>query len=129
MAKRKIKFREITTISGAHLIMGKDERSNEELVKKFKGKENVILHTLKPGSPFCVLNDLEASKQDIKESAVVCAKYSQDWRDNKKDVVIHVFRGKDTFKRKGMKIGTFGSRKFKEIKVKKKDIIKFEKKK
>ena len=125
----KTKFRKIITSSGAHVIMGKDKRSNEELVKKFRGKENIILHTSKPGSPFCIINDSSSTKENIKETAVVCAKYSQDWRDNKKSVVIHVFDGKNVFKKKGMAIGAFGVKKFKEIKVKKKDIIEFEKEK
>ena len=117
------------TKSGAQIILGRDENSNDKLMKKFKGKENVILHTSSPGSPFCVINDLKPTKKDIGETAIVCAKYSQDWRDNKKDVVVHVFDGKKVFKRKGMKIGSFGVRKFKKIKVKKEDIINFEKKK
>ena len=125
----KIKFREIILESGTKILLGKDEKSNEELMKKFKGKENLILHTSKPGSPFCVIDNLKPTKKDVEETAVVCAKYSQDWRDNKKDVVIHVFDGKKVFKRKGMKIGTFGVKKFKRIKVKKEDIINFEKKK
>lgn len=122
-------FREILMSSDKKLLLGKDAQTNEELVKRFRGKENTILHTSKPGSPFCIIDDLSSTKEDIKEAAVVCAKYSQDWRDNKRSVVIHVFDGKNVFKRKGMAIGTFGVKKFKEIKVKKRDIIKFEKEK
>ena len=125
----KIKLRKLITKSEKELLIGKDAQTNEELVKKFRGKENIILHTSKPGSPFCIINDLSSTKEDIKEAAVVCAKYSQDWRDNKRSVVIHVFDGKNVFKRKGMAVGTFGVKKFREIKVKKKDIISFEKKK
>ena len=129
MAEKKIKFREIKLESGTKILLGKDENSNDDLMKEFKGKDNVILHTSKPGSPFCVIEGLDSSNKDIKASGQVCASYSQDWRDNKKDVVIHVFDGRKVFKRKGMKIGTFGVKKFKRIKVKKEDIINFEKKK
>ena len=66
-------------------------------------------------------------KEDIKEAAIICAKYSQDWRDNKKDVLVHIFLGKDIFKEKIMPEGTFGVKTFKEIKVKKADIEGFEK--
>ena len=129
MAEKKIKFREIILESGTKILLGKDEKSNEELVKKFKGKENLILHTSKPGSPFGVIEKEKPSKMDLNLSGSAVASYSQDWRDNKKDVVIHVFDGKKVFKRKGMKIGTFGVKKFKRIKVKKEDIINFEKRK
>ena len=90
----------------------------------FKGKSNIILHTSKPGSPFCVI-ETKPKKGDKKEAAILCAKKSQDWRDNKSDVVIHIFTGKDIFKRKEMKLGTFGVKQKKNIKVKKEDIERF----
>ncbi len=120
-----MKFREIKTKSGARILLGKDAKSNEELVKQFRGKENKMLHTAAPGSPFCVIDDLKPSRRDISASGAICASYSQDWRDNKSDVKMHTFTGKDVYKRKGMKLGTFGVKKFKVIKVKKGDIKKF----
>ena len=129
MAGKKIKFREIELESGTKILLGKDEKSNDELMKEFKGKDNIILHTAKPGSPFCVIEDLNSSNNDIKASGSVCASYSQDWRDNKKDVIIHVFTGKDISKRKRMKTGTWKVKNPKVIKIKKKDIEKIEKKK
>ena len=62
MAEKKIKFREIILESGTKILLGKDEKSNEELMKKFKGKENLILHTSKPGSPFGVIEKEKPSK-------------------------------------------------------------------
>ncbi|MCK5043605.1 DUF814 domain-containing protein [Candidatus Pacearchaeota archaeon] len=120
-----MKFREITLKSGTKVLVGKNAEQNEELVKKFIGKENIILHTSAPGSPFCVIDNLKPNKKDIKESAVICAGYSQDWRDNKKDVIIHNFKGKNIYKEKNMKVGTFGIKKPKKIKAKKVDIEKF----
>ena len=119
-----MKFREIITSSGTKILVGKNAEQNEELVKKFIGKENIILHTAAPGSPFCVIDNLEPNKKDIKEAAIVCARYSQDWRDNKKNVIIHKFKGKDIYKEKNMKVGTFGVKKPKKIKVKKMEIEK-----
>lgn len=121
-----MKFRELKTKSGKVIYLGKDAESNEELVKQFKGKENIILHTAAPGSPFCVIEDLKLKRKEIKEAAISCARYSQDWRDNKSDVKIHAFTGKDIYKRKGMKIGTFGIKKKKIIKIKKREIKKLE---
>ena len=79
------------------------------------------MHTAKPGSPFCVIQG-KPGKKDIKEAAIICASKSQDWRDNKGDVIVHKFTGKDVYKRKAMKIGTFGVKKFKKIRVKKREI-------
>lgn len=123
-----MKFREFETSSEKKVICGKDAESNDELVKKFIGKENKIFHTAKPGSPFCIIEDENPNKKEIKETATFCALKSQDWRDNKKDVIIHEFAGKDVYKRKGMKAGMFGVKKFKEIKIKAGEIKKLEKK-
>ena len=118
-----MKFREFETSSGKKVLCGKDAESNEELVKQFIGKENKIFHTEKPGSPFCIITETEKiSRKDEKETAIFCASKSQDWRDNKSDVMIHAFSGKETYKRKGMKAGMFGVRKFEKINVKKKEI-------
>ena len=118
-----MKFREFTLSTGAKFILGKDEESNDELMKKFKGKKNTILHTLAPGSPFCVI-EKQVFGGDLYAAALACAFYSQDWRDNKKDVKVNVFTGKDIYKLKSMLTGTFGVKKFGTIIVKKEDILK-----
>ncbi len=118
-------FREFETSSGKKVICGKDAQGNEELVKQFLGKENIIFHTEKSGSPFCVIAETpKISKKDEKEAAAFCASKSQDWRDNKNDVIVHSFTGKEVYKRKGMKTGMFGVRKFTTIKIKNKEIEK-----
>lgn len=116
-------FRKYITSSGKEVLAGKSAENNEQLVEQVAQNEPV-LHTAKPGSPFVNLKG-KAEKEDIKEASIFCARYSQDWRDNKKDVVVHIFSGKDIFKIPGMKLGTFGVKKYKEIKVKKQDIEKF----
>jgi len=118
-----MKSREFTLSTGTKIFLGKNAENNDELVSKFKGEENTIIHTAKPGSPFCVVLKDKPSKEEIKESAIICASKSQDWRDNKKDVYIHIFTGKDVNKEKNMKNGTWKLKsKPKEIKVKKKEI-------
>jgi len=121
-----MKFREYTTNSGKLVLVGKSAENNEKLIRQV-GKEEIVLHTAAPGSPFVNIKDngKKILKKDIKQAAIFCARYSQDWRDNKKDIVIHIFSGKDVYKRKGMKLGTFGVRKKQEIKIKKKDILEF----
>ena len=118
-----MKFRQITTKSETIILAGKDENSNEELVKQIE-KDEEVFHTEKPGSPFVNIKG-KAKKEDVKIAAIFCAAKSQDWRDNKKDVLVHQFKGKDIFKIKGMKTGTFGVKKHKAIKVKKSDIEKW----
>lgn len=124
----KIKFRKFTTSSGKEVLGGRNAENNEELVKQ-AGKDEIVLHTRAPGSPFCNIKAKTSgiNKKDVYEAAVFCARYSQDWRDNKKDVEIHVFLGSDIYKEKGMKLGTFGVKKHKKLIVKKDDIKKLEK--
>jgi len=122
-----MKPREFVLKSGTNIFLGKNSENNDEIVKLYSGKKNIILHTAKPGSPFCIINKLNPLKEEIKESAIICASKSQDWRDNKKDIAIHIFTGKDITKKKGMKTGTWGLKsKPKLIKVKKKEIEEWE---
>ena len=121
-------FREMILKSGKKIILGRSAESNDELLKKFRGKRNFILHTESPGSPFCVIESLKPSKSDIQLSAAAVARYSQNWRDNKKDVRVHIFTGMDIEKKNGMIIGTWGVKaKPKTISVKREDIEKFNK--
>ena len=124
------KYREFTLSTGTKILLGKNAENNDELVSEFKGKENLILHTAKPGSPFCViLSEGRPSKEDIKESSVICAAKSQDWRDNQKDVEIHLFSGKEVKKPPFSKKGSWIIRsKPKLIKAKKTEIEKWIKK-
>lgn len=119
-----MKFRE-REVKGSKISLGKDAESNDALMKKYKGKENIILHTVAAGSPFCVIHELNPSRETIKESAAVCAGYSQDWRDNKSDIKVHQFTGKDIKKPFFAKAGSWKlTQKPKIINVKKQDIEK-----
>ncbi len=119
-----MKFREFD-VFGSSVLMGKNAEQNDELVKKFEGEENIIMHTTAPGSGFCIIDDLHPSNKIIKQSAILCAAYSQDWRDNQGNVKINIFTGKDVEKKKGMKTGTWKVKKSKTKTIKKKDIEKF----
>ena len=121
---KKMKFKEFITSSEKKVLCGKDAESNEELVKQFIGKSNKIFHTEKPGSPFCIIEHLKPSKKDLQEVATFCAFKSQDWRNNRRGVIVHVFTGKNVYKKKEMKTGMFGVRKFKTINIKKREIEK-----
>jgi predicted ribosome quality control (RQC) complex YloA/Tae2 family protein len=117
------KYRTLQTSSGTTLFLGRDENSNDILMKEFEGKSNTILHTVASGSPFCIIESLNFSKKDLKEAAIICASKSQDWRDNHKAVVLHIFTGQQVAKPKGAKSGLWQVKsKCKEIKATKKDI-------
>ena len=120
-------FREFTTSSGKKILAGKSAANNEELISQVEPSE-IVLHTKKPGSPFVNIKG-KATQKDIKEAAIICARYSKAWKKAKlkKDIIVHIFRGKDIYKTKKMKLGTFGVKKFKELRVRKKDIEEFEK--
>jgi predicted ribosome quality control (RQC) complex YloA/Tae2 family protein len=117
------KFREHILSSGKVVLGGKSAETNEELVKQ-AGNNEFVLHTKKPGSPFVNIKAdcKEVNADELMQAAIFCARYSQDWRDNKKDVVVHYFLGNNISKNSGMELGTFGVKKCKEIKVLKKDI-------
>ena len=118
-------LRRIITKSGALILAGKDENSNEELIKQVSPDEWVF-HTAAAGSPFANVKG-RANNNDIREAAIFCAKFSRDWKKNHHDVEVHKFLGKDIYKSKGMKAGTFGVKKYETIKVKKEEIERFEK--
>ncbi|MCW8966002.1 MAG: NFACT RNA binding domain-containing protein [Candidatus Pacearchaeota archaeon] len=117
---KEIKFRERISRAGNLILAGKDSKSNEKLVKQIQ-KDEEVFHTEARGSPFVNIKG-KPDKGDIKEAAIFCAIYSQDWKKNFNDVIVHRFKGKDIFKEKNMKEGTFGVKKIKKIKVKKSDI-------
>ncbi|MAH03525.1 hypothetical protein CMI39_01920 [Candidatus Pacearchaeota archaeon] len=117
-----MKFRELVPISGTTILAGKDAQNNEDLINQVRPSEEVF-HTAAPGSPFVNIKG-KPKRGDIKEAAIFCAIHSRDWKKNKKDVKIHRFKGKDVYKGKNMKLGTFGIKNFKVINVKKEEILK-----
>jgi predicted ribosome quality control (RQC) complex YloA/Tae2 family protein len=118
-------FREYVTGSGLRVLGGKDAESNDELVNR-AGRNDVMLHTSASGSPFVNVGE-KPSKKDLKEAAIFCAKYSQDWRSGKKDVVVNRFLRGDMKKGIFMKAGSWKVKKQEKVVVKAVDILKFEK--
>jgi len=124
-------FRKFITSSGKLVVAGKNAEQNEQVIRQAEANE-IVLHTKSPGSPFCNIKaeSKKASMKDIREAAVFCAAFSQAWKKarKKKDIEVHAFLGKDIYKDRDMKIGTFGVKKFKKIIIKKEEIEKLEKK-
>ena len=119
-----VNFRKFVTSSGLEVFGGRDSANNDELVFVARATD-VLIHTVLPGSPFVNVG-ANATKIDIKEASVFCAKFSQAWRDSKRDVSVNVFRRCDMEKDRKMKSGTWGVKKQERVKVKKADILKFE---
>ncbi|MBI3623855.1 DUF814 domain-containing protein [Candidatus Pacearchaeota archaeon] len=117
-------FRQHISKQGTLFLAGKSSETNELLIAQVE-KDEDVLHTKASGSPFVNIKG-KSKPGDLKEAAIFCAFYSRDWKKNKNDVIVHVFKGKDIFKEKIMKQGTFGVKKFKEIKVKNGEIEKWE---
>lgn len=127
MAKKikEIKFRKLISKKGTIILAGRDAESNEKLIEQVRDSEEVF-HTAQAGSPFVNIKGIP-KRGDIKEASIFCAFYSREWKKNKPNIIeVHRFKGKDIYKDKGMKLGTFGVKRFKLIKVKKEDILVFE---
>ena len=118
-------FREYITSSGLRVLGGKNAENNDELVNRAMPKDT-LLHTSAPGSPFVNVGE-SPSKKDFNEAAIFCAKFSQDWRGSKKDVVVNKFLRKDMRKDVRMKVGLWEVKKQERVRVKAVDVLKFEK--
>ena len=56
-----MKFRTFILTNGTKILLRKNAKNNDELIKLYKGKENIILHTIKPRNPFCVIGKINLS--------------------------------------------------------------------
>ena len=103
------RFRWFMTSSGKIVIGGKSAEQNEDVVKNYIDKEDIILHTALPGSPFLVIKSegKNITEDDVKEAAILCASFSQQWKKGMKKTEIHVFTPSQIFKSKGDRKGTF----------------------
>ena len=108
---------------GTLFLAGRNDETNEELISQVKSTEYVF-HTENAGSPFVNIKGIP-KENDLKEAAIMCARYSRDWKKNKSNVLVHYFFGKDISKSKLMKLGTFGVKKIKTIKITKEEIESF----
>jgi hypothetical protein len=118
-----VNYRKHILSTGKEIFAGRDSEQNDLLVSEAK-RNDVLLHTQEPGSPFVNLGE-KPSRDEIKEGAVFCALKSQDWRDTQGNIKVNVFLKGDCYKAGGMKGGTWGVKKHSEtINVKKMNILK-----
>ena len=119
-----VNFRKFVASSGLEISGGRSAENNDELVFS-ASPDDVLLHTSEPGSPFVNVGN-SPTKKDISEAVVFCAKYSQDWRNGKRDIIVNKFMRSDMSKSPKMKSGSWKVSKQEKVKVKKADILKFE---
>jgi len=118
-----MRFRWFFTSHGLLVIGGKNAKQNELIIKEYANKDDLVLHTEMPGSPFCIIKSKptdkpidfnkkskKISKQDIEEAAIFCACFSQAWKKKLNQVSVSVFKPTQIYKTKRMPTGTFGIR-------------------
>ena len=106
--KKYEQYRWFFTSGGILVVGGKSEEQNELAIKNFMKPNYTLIHTLKPGSPFMIIQSDNPSKKDLEETAIFCACFSKQWKLNKKLIEVDVFKGEQLYKTKSMKLGTFG---------------------
>ncbi|MBS3056697.1 MAG: NFACT family protein [Candidatus Aenigmarchaeota archaeon] len=78
-AYKKQKFRRFTTSDGIEILMGKDAKSNEALIKKNLQADDIVFHADVQGGAFTVLKSDKPTKTALEEAAVLCACFSKAW--------------------------------------------------
>lgn len=101
-------YRWFFTSNGILVVGGKSDSQNELAIKNFLKPEYIVIHTSQPGSSFMIIQSDIPSKKDIDETAVFCACFSKQWKLSKKTIEVDIFQGKQIYKTKAMKTGTFG---------------------
>mgnify|MGYP001342873002 FL=1 len=76
------KFRWFKSSDGFLVIGGRDATSNEVVIKKHTGKNDLVLHTDLAGSPFFVIknNNKKIPESTIKEAADATCTFSKVWK-------------------------------------------------
>jgi len=73
------KFRWFYTKENNLVIGGRDATTNEILIKKYMEKDDLVFHTIEPGSPFFILKSKNPDPSEINDVAIATASYSKQW--------------------------------------------------
>lgn len=119
-----MKLRTHISKQGTLFLAGRTDETNEILMFQAKPCE-FVFHTQMAGSPFVNIKG-DPKEGDIKEAAIMCARYSRDYKKHKTNTKVHYFFKKNTYKNNSMKVGTFGVKSAKNINVELKDIESFQ---
>ncbi|MBS3156731.1 DUF814 domain-containing protein [Candidatus Woesearchaeota archaeon] len=88
------------------IVGGKSRSSNEDLLKNYLDKEDLVFHTEARGSPFFLIKG--GDEKLIQFTALVTAAFSKEWKNCKKDIEVMYVKGDQIHKNKNMNTGTFG---------------------
>lgn len=78
------KFRHFISSEGFLVLSGRDASSNEVLVKKHMGANDIFLHTDMPGSPVTIIknpDNVKIPERTIREAGSFTASYSRGWKN------------------------------------------------
>ena len=112
-----MKFRWFISTDGFLCFGGRDAMTNDIVIKKHTEKDDLVLHTELPGSPFFVIKSegKEIPENTINEAAIATASYSRAWRDGFTSSEVYVIKPEQVKKELGLPKGTFmihGQRKY-----------------
>ncbi|TGC09669.1 ribosome rescue protein RqcH [Methanolobus halotolerans] len=76
------RFRWFFSSEGFLVVGGRDAETNEEIVKKYMDKNDIVFHTQAPGAPMTVIKVQggEVSEQTLQEAAEFVVSYSSIWK-------------------------------------------------
>ncbi|WP_340820458.1 ribosome rescue protein RqcH [Methanolobus sp. WCC4] len=76
------RFRWFTSSDGFLVVAGRDADTNEEIVKKYMEKRDIVFHTQVPGAPITVIKTMgkEVPEQTLQETAQFVVSYSSVWK-------------------------------------------------
>ncbi len=87
------KFRWFISSEGFLCVGGRDATTNEMIIKKHTGKDDVVFHAELAGSPFFVVQRSSTGKpigsSTIEEAAVATASYSRAWKAGLQSVDVY----------------------------------------
>ncbi|MEK6859052.1 MAG: NFACT RNA binding domain-containing protein [Nanoarchaeota archaeon] len=105
------KYRWFVTSGKTIVVGGKNATQNDALLKEIlaSSKDYYVMHTSAPGSPFAVLlkEPARVSSDELEESAIFTACFSQAWKSRKKRAFVDVFQSGQLSKEPSMKTGTW----------------------
>lgn len=111
--KRKLKwyekFRWFVSSEGFLCVGGRDQTTNDIIVKKHLDKDDLVFHTQIVGSPFFVVKSegKKIGKKTIEEVAQATASYSRAWRQGFTSTEVYYIKPDQVKKELGLPKGTF----------------------
>jgi len=95
--------------SGFLCFGGRSAEQNEDILRNLVKKDDIILHTDTPGSPFFIIrSDIrKIDEQTIQEASQATVSYSRYWKNNYSAGIANVFAPYQVKKEKNLPLGTF----------------------